>query len=232
MVIFWGHCQLIPFGNHFRNDVPSVTWISSAVTGTDGSSWTTSALSCGAAASNRYLIAALAVSSVSGSNESHNIPDTVTIGGVSAVLLKSGTGPGGGTPNGLSFWVALVPTGTTAVVVSNYSSSRRRFGVGLYSVFNTRLNIADSGGVETTNATINISVNLIPGTIGLAITAVGDASSGTYPVTYSGITVTKHYDGVLENSTNHSGATFTSSGTLTITCTADDSRQVLWIALD
>jgi hypothetical protein len=220
----------VPSGVFVPNQ-PLFTFQSSAINAADGASWTTAALGIGAANTQRYVVAAVATNAASGANQAQGVPNTVTIGGVPAELLASATGVGDGTPNGLSFWGAVVPTGTAAVVIITCGSTRRRWGIGLYTSPCGKLDVVGSGSMTIASgvATMTVNVVLPTGAIGLVMTFVGDATSGVYPITYTN--AAKAYDAQIENSGNHSGAIVLVEGTVTGVSGADGGCDMLWVAL-
>lgn len=103
------------------------TFRSSASTTTDSTTATFAAMAAGSASADRYLLAV----GVSTSGTAAHTQTGCTIGGVAATALYSGTSS---TLQKIYFWLAPVPTGTTATVAITTSHTFSRFGVALYSI--------------------------------------------------------------------------------------------------
>lgn len=209
---------------------PTLTWASSAVTGTDGTSHSFATQAIGTAASNRYVIVVISTGQDVGATYTNGHPSTVTIGGVSATKLYAPVPTAGDGDGIMSMWGALVPTGTTATIAMTWPVSQRRVGIATYALYyHTMVPTYVGSGTFATTANISLNVLCPRNGKGLIGNTGGDASSGAYPTTWSGTTpVTGFYDQVIENSSNQAGGTFTVSGQVVGTNSYDADQFCLW----
>lgn len=138
---------------------------------TDSSSYSFSGLSIGSAASNRAVLAL-----IHGGAQTRTIT-SVTIGGISATQCASYSFGGGIT----AIYGAIVPTGTTATVVVNFSGTQDRCGVAVYTTTDLKSFIAfDSGGDADGASPFSAAIDIPTG--GFVIAGVGthNSVSGTW----------------------------------------------------
>lgn len=207
---------------------PVLTFASSAVTGTDGTSHSFAAQAIGTAASNRYVIVLISIGQDVGTTYTNGVPSTVTIGGVAATKLYAPIPTGGDGDAIVSMWGALVPTGTTATIAMTWPVSQRRVGLATWALYYNTMVPSYVGG-RTFVDTANIDINVIcpRNGAGLIHTTGGDESAGTYPTTWSA-NITENYDQLIEGSSNQSGGKFTASGNVTGANNFDSDQFCLW----
>lgn len=126
---------------------------------------TTAALGIGTAASDRFVVVAVSLKSLTATVTG------VTIGGVSAASLVSDLG----SFTGVYLWGASVPSGTTAAVVVTLSSSVTVYAIALFAAY----------GIVTTPAytSTNASTGVITGVRnGLVLSAVAKSPNAYYLV--------------------------------------------------
>lgn len=168
-------------------------------------SWTFAGKAIGTATADRFVLALAQPSSVA------NVVTAVTVGGVSAVAVANTTG---------RFWMASVPSGTTATTVITTSSNQNCVAVGLYAIYGqlnqVPLDIQAAAGTGT------VSVNLNVESGGIAV-CYGLTSAVTTPPDQTWTGVTENYDRqgtAAVSKTAHSGASggvYTSGQSLSIT---------------
>lgn len=113
----------------------------------------------------------VAISSRRASGSPGTVPTSVTIGGVSATLHASETD---GVRNGVSFWSAVVPTGTSGAVVVNHSVSTFVIA-SVFAVANLTTvtkSVSSSSGSNTSAVSMTVPDNKV----GLVISASSFAS--------------------------------------------------------
>jgi len=193
----------------------SLTYLQSAVSGTDGSSFTFSAQNISTAASDRYVIAGISFRAVGTVTFS-----SVTIGGVSATLHSTSYNTVGGNSTGTCLAIAAVPTGTTADVVVNLSGTALRCGHGLWRVTGLASATPTDGSGSTASAP-TYAIDVVAG--GFAIGCAYSADTAT--ASWTGIT--EKYDEAVEGAgSRHSGASdvfATTQTNTTLTCTFTSS---------
>lgn len=109
------------------------TYQSVTSTTSDSTTATFASMAAGTASADRYLLAVCASTSATAAHTQTGC----TIGGVTASALYSGVSS---TLMKIYFWLAAVPTGTTATVATTTSHTFSRFGTALFSI---------TGGVPT-----------------------------------------------------------------------------------
>lgn len=156
-------------------------------TAANASTHTSGAIDIGTADAARYVVVAFGGQGNLGAT-------SVTIGGISASKIDDSFSASN---TSVSLWGAAVPTGTTAVVVVNWSTTNNNIYLQLYSMYglssttpyHTNKNVVTSGaGVSTT---LNIPTN------GIAI-----AGAGTWinNVDHTFVGVTEDLDAQIESS--------------------------------
>lgn len=188
----------------------SLTFLQSAVSGSDLSNYTFSSQNLGTASADRHIIA-----SVTGRAVGTPTLTGVTIGGVAATSVVNQVNTTGGNTSLAALFIAPVPTGTTGDVTLAFSLSFLRAGIGLWAA--TGLSSAtaiDSSGSTANDPTYAID---IPAN-GFAIGCAYNADTAT--ASWTGIT--ERFDEAVEGAgSRHSGAsdTFASAQTnLSLTC--------------
>lgn len=135
----------------------SCAYVTSTSSNTNSSSVTFTAHSIGAADSTRRVVVAVGWSSSTGANQTLN---SMTVGGSAATRDIRATASAVG--HDAEIYSILVPTGTTADIVLNYSGSINRHVVHVYRCVNEVLGFDQSGladpGVATSATTGSISV--------------------------------------------------------------------------
>lgn len=187
-----------------------------------GGSWNSIAI--GDADPNRYVLVG-----IYGSSGTRTV-SSVTIGGVSATLVSDGTNSAriqhsAGTSE---FWIAAVPTGTTANISITWSGSQNRCGAGVWTMVRPKSTTAVD--VDSSNSASPASVTLTTTNPGVVFAIGGNNSTGSYSWT----NVTERYDSVFENANSGADAATTGSS-LAVTATFTGSpaiRTLLCVAFD
>lgn len=116
----------------------------------DATTYTFTTRAIGTAATNRYVVAAIGLA-----NSPVPTISSVTIGGVSATLVVQTTG----TFERTAFWIAAVPTGTTATVVVNCAASIR-CSIGLWALYDLNSATAtDTDSSASSTGTVNLDIS-------------------------------------------------------------------------
>lgn len=191
-----------------------VTYLSINTDETNGSSYTVSGASLGAAASDRYIVIVVSSLSTSGVNS----VSSATIGGVSATeVISQSTNP-----VALAMFIALVPTGTTGDIVANFGATSDHHTIAVWSVTGIESTTAvDSDG--TTVESAGLTLTSLDG--GVVIGAL--FCSDPLPVAWTGATENYEtlYVGGFREVSGASGST-TAAG-ITITPTLTGSADAL-----
>jgi len=122
---------------------------------------------------------------------------TLTVGGISATLVKQVNQASGNYP-AIEIWQADVPTGTTADVIVTWNAGCIRCGIGVWAVYDAA-SAADDTGNSTASPltnTLNIPANGV---------AIGYSMSGA-SATHSWTNLTEKFDETVEGGMTHSGA--------------------------
>lgn len=173
---------------------------------TNGSSFTLSAASIGAASDGRVVIVGISY----GSDTGQTI-NSVTIGGVSA-SIRVQDGIDGGLYAGAGIAAAVVPTGTTADIDITFSASVAGVGVGVW----TATGLSGTTAVDTGSNTDLTALAITTDAGGFAIAVVTNVDSRSMSWT----NITEDYDGAFDGVLYASGASIaTSTTSLTITPT-------------
>lgn len=184
---------------------PSVVYQTNVGSTSDLTTYTFTAAAIGTASPNRAVVIVAATVGAALRTIS-----TVTIGGVSASLVKQQT-------QGFSdteMWIAAVPTGTTGDIVVTYSAGTLRCGVGVWAVYNLQSMTAltTSGSTASPN-----SLNLNTTANSIVIAGCGTTSGGT---SFSWAGVTERYDADFDITQTGGDATISTPETpRTITAT-------------
>lgn len=174
-------------------------------------SYSLAAQAIGAASAERVVFVCV------GTRNAGQLASSITIGGISATKAIGATDPSGF--NAAEIWYAVVPTGTTATVVINYSVAPPRIGVSVYAAYNLL-----NGGATTqtgSSSAASPTVSLAPPIHGIAIAYLFGAAAVT--VTWAGLTEDVDAQVSSQNYSSASGiyqtatspATATPSGAMT-----------------
>jgi hypothetical protein len=174
--------------------------------------------SIGTAAANRKVVI------VVGGNADLRTVSTLTVGGISASLVKRQQNADGTS----EIWQADVPTGTTANVVVTWSGPQNTCGIGSYSLYGAAA--AASATASNTSNPLSTTINIPAG--GVCIGTV-QQYGGSQTWSWSGLT--EDFDSTMGGSRPFSGASTASSGgvtgqTVTATPSGSPSGQTLALA--
>lgn len=206
--------HLVGFGAGGGLEPVTLDYRTSAVDAANATSYTFSSQDIGTAGSNRQVVILVATTGGPGGTA---FASSVTVGGVTATNLHQ---VASSNSTEAEIYIASVPSGTTADVVVNYPRTAGNCGIGVIAVYNGASTANDTGGSTDTSApsdTLNIPANGA---------AFGVTSINGNTRTSSWSNLTEHYDGSVESSNYHSGAsaTFATEQTgLTITDTLSGS---------
>lgn len=196
----------------------------------DASTYTFSNADIGAAASDRLVIVAVHAAFSGGTNRTIT---SATIGGISATIDYAGTNTDA---RGFTFLSAIVPTGTTATIVLNFSGNLLRLGIGVYRLtkYTSRVPRDTASSFRDDNANnISDTINVYGGGVVIGMSFSGDDANGGN-VTWSGLT--ENYDGTIESSLfYYSGAhqlipTHTLGYTVSVTCAVSPDMMCIVLA--
>lgn len=204
-----------------KSSLAKIEYIATAESGSNASSYTFSGVSIGTATSDRLVVVVVTSADTGGNTAALS---SVTIGGNAATIhVSSGTS---------EFITAvaslLVPTGTTANIVLNFSNSIGRAACQTYRVwdYNDATPNATSTSGGTTNATSRSATVAIPSTGGVAV--YGVMCDGSRSVTWTNATEDMEDQAFpgAENQTR-STASRTSTGSDSTSVTASWGTSVL-----
>lgn len=127
-------------------------------------------------------------------DEDHESLSSATIGGVSATIHMQGGHSGGSTGFGVAFISAVVPTGTTATIVLNFSGT-----VSVESISGWRLvNASNSSPSDTASDSTAVEASTVSGNLdipeGGAVFAGYSSSTGAMSNAVSWTGATEEYD--------------------------------------
>jgi hypothetical protein len=173
------------------------------------SSWSPAGLAIGTAAANRYVLVGVSYQTGSGA-----LFSSVTIGGIAATQLNVITT---GIPT--AFYMALVPTGTTATVVVTLTANAIRWHIGVWSITGLSTPVPYAAPTVTANPP-SLTFNAQPGVV--IGHATGIHFTTTQSWTWTGLT--EDFDLICSSAPNYdqftgAKATLTSSQSLTVTAT-------------
>lgn len=151
----------------------ALTYRASAQDATDLTTYTTAALAAGPASPDRELVVA-----VGGRANSARTISSVTIGGVAATAVATANATGGGADIS-AIYSAVVPTGTTAVVVVTFSGAMLRFVVGLYSKLQSRVTASATSTVTPSGTSPTTTITVPSNGAVLAAAWIGSSVSAT-----------------------------------------------------
>jgi hypothetical protein len=171
----------------------TISYLQTAVSTTDASTYTFSAQSFGTAASDRYI----AIAAGGRIGASSLTISSVTIGGVSATIVKqqssTGTSSGGTGTTCVGIAIAAVPSGATGDVVVNFSATSLRCVCSMWRLANLASATAnDSQSSTASPSTAGVAIPLDGAAIGMV--AGGQNASPTVSWT----NLTEQYDALTE----------------------------------
>lgn len=209
--------------------IPEVTFIASdtSIVNSSSSTHTHTGLNIGTASPTRLVVAFITARHGSGSQ---NV-SSVTIGGISATLIRTDAAHNSGTTLS-ALYAAIIPTGTTATVVVNYTGTLHGSALTTAS-FNgfTGVSINSQNGAEATDNGNIISANSITTPAGGIKIAVCAQAKGT-TTTFTNATEQQDFEWTASAIETHASAWNihpTQQTNQTITCTfgANDTRRAI-----
>lgn len=201
---------------------PAMTYVTATTSTTDTSTYTFSAVSIGAEASNRKVIVVFALNASPAVSFS-----SATIGGVSATSIV--TAASGFSLCGII--IADVPTGTTGDVVITLSGTALRCGIAVYRVVDLNSSTAHATTTDTTasagvlSATLNVPANGF---------AVGVTINGAPAAVTWSAGLTEDSDNTIETQivvSSASASVVAAQTPMTVTCTDGTSSSQACLAV-
>lgn len=122
----------------------AITYLQTATSGTDGSSFTFASQNLGTADNNRYIVVGVIGRSQDGTDKSLS---SITVGGSTATIATSAWNSG----NIAGIAVVKVPTGATGDVVVTFSATMGSCAIALWSELNLSSLTASDTGTDTTD---------------------------------------------------------------------------------
>ena len=146
-----------------------VTYLTSSVNTSNLTTYTYSAVAIGTAHFNRHIAVAVLFDATD-----DYPPASVTIGGVSATLVKAQNAA-------VALYIAKVPTGTTADIVVTYASAALRSAIGVWRLdgLASATAHATAGGAWTSTAIQTFSINAPSGGVILAAVECDDVPAAS-----------------------------------------------------
>ena len=169
----------------------TVTFTASAVDSVDRSTYTYTSQSIGTEAADRIVVVAVTYTTTASIS-------SVTINLVSATQVVAATGSGG---QKIELWKASVPTGTSVTIIVVHPGTSDRGSIGVWAVYGASSTTYDTGS-KTAADPLSDTVNIPTGGVVIAAAANNDAGTDTY--TWTGLD--ENYDALVEDPTDHSGA--------------------------
>lgn len=179
-----------------------LTFLSSATSSSNLTTYTYAAVSLGTAHFNRRIVV-----SVIFDDPGDSPLASLTIGGVSATLVKSQN-------SAVALYIALVPTGTTGDIVVTYATAANRSGIGVWRLDGVTSNTPyGTDGVNVTgNSVVTFSAGLTVPASGVRVAASqSDASATT--TWLEPAPASERFDEVVESAKTQSGANDTNPAT-------------------
>ena len=193
----------------------SISYLQSSSNATGATSYTFTNRNVGPEDVGRYIIIAVSARGIA----TGNAVTSATIGDVTATIIGESINSAGSTSSTTTILLALLPTGTTATVVVNFTVGTARCNISMYT----------ATGIDPSPLSVQQSIDAAPtASIATAINgiALGSAmSNGDTTTTWSGLT--ESFDGSYgPSNATHSVATAsnTSAGTLVATATFASSQ--------
>tara|TARA_R110000850_G_scaffold153664_2_gene277080 strand:+ start:16944 stop:20639 length:3696 start_codon:yes stop_codon:yes gene_type:complete len=204
--------KLLGADSNASGTAASVTFTGTDSSTSDASSYTFSSQPFSTADSTRQIVVA-----TEGPHNGGSSVSSMTIGGVSASLIKRA---GSVTNYPVELWAADVPTGTSGDIVVTWSVTASRCTIGIWAIYNA------GGPVDT----IAANGSAPSGTIqvpedGIVIgTAADGFTGGAGTSTWTWTNLTENFDINVETAHTHTGASTTSGTAQAIIVTATPSH--------
>jgi hypothetical protein len=178
---------------------------------------TISAVAIGTADAARYVVAAL-LFQVSGNTGSS--PTTgVTIGGVTATKIGTSARSNNANDHVAEFWIAAVPTGTTADVIVSFTGSLFRMAVSCFKVLGYSSVFANSAVGEASAISVSTTIN------GRANGCILACATNNGSNTYTWTNLTERADATYGNTYTAASDNFATAQTgLTVTATQSSNN--------
>lgn len=186
----------------------SISFTDSASDGSDGTGYTFSARSLGAAASDRFIVVG------AGQRNSGQTVSSLTIGGVSASLIKRQVGASGF--NVTELWGATVPTGTTGDITVTWSASVVRCAIAVHRIVNLT-STTPTFTVGSTTDPMSVLINVEGGGVAVAFSYGGVNGTNTW----TGLT--EDVDALVESQCYSAASAAFSSAQSSLSVTCDGS---------
>jgi len=179
----------------------------------DASTYTFSSSNLGTVASGRR-VGVIAIASGNAGDAT-----SVTINGVSGTVRGAVTSG----DSMISIWDALVPSGATGDIVVVWPNSQARCSIGVYAFYNAAFTSSASSSADPGSAALTIPAN--GGAIG-----GGSDRSGINSQHFAWVNLTEDWDSPTDSGNlANTGASSTTAGTPTITCTSSGSDNNLML---
>lgn len=143
---------------------------------TDLTTYTFATQAIGTASADRYVLVCTATRGTAITVSS------MTIGGVSAALVRRQQNGN----NTLEWWIALVPTGTTASIVVTWSAGALRCSIGVWALTGLQSTTATANAVDITLSGNDLSLSINVSAGGACFAAAFDPGVKTF--TWAGLT--------------------------------------------
>lgn len=189
----------------------TIALVDNSFDGTAAVTFTFTNQNFGAAAADRYIIVGVGIG-----NSSETI-SSVTIGGVTATSVVTGT-PGGGDGQA-GIFIALVPTGTTGTIVVTCTNTEDCCGIGVWRATGINPTATDTASQTTVSGDALSTSSLTIPTQGFGVGYVFWLGSAA-PPSATWTNLTEQFDETITGNFAHTGAFSLTAGTPTITAQA------------
>lgn len=194
----------------FSLNPATITYLQTASSSTDLSSYSFTSQNFGPALSSRQIICCVSGRTQDGSS-SGSVVSSVTIGGISATLSVQGQNTG----NTQCIAIASVPTGTSGTVDVVFAETMTNADISLYSAINVSTTASDTGTSTASVGTYDLDVPA--GGVAVAMMKNDD---GSLTATWAGLTETYDAQDANGNDISGSASAFATTQTnLTVSCT-------------
>lgn len=185
--------------------------------GTFSSPRTISSIAIGTADAARFVVAAI-MFQVSG-NTGASPTTGVTIGGVTATKIGTSARSNNANDHVAEFWIAAVPTGTTADVIVSFTGSLFRMAISCFKVLGYSSVFANSAVGESSAISVSTTIN------GRANGCIIACATNNGSVTYSWTGLTLRVTATYSNTYTAASDNFASAQTgLTVTATQSSNN--------
>ena len=209
---------ILPGGATVAVEPVAISLTDNTVNGSNLTTYTFSSQSLGTAAASRQIVVGVIAS---GAGPARTV-SSLTIGGVSASLIKAQTGQSEGNTE---IWSAAVPSGTTGDVVVVLSSGWNRCGFGVWRMTGASTSASDTGGSVANPLNDSLDIPANGGAIGLSHNQLDATTDWT--------NLDEDYDEEVGASVYQSGASKTfaaAQSALSITAAAGSSSPQMALA--